>query len=197
MRRLSAAIAALFLCLGPLASAAEATLIGQSVTVTLGDGGSLLYDDTVTVGGGIELAPGDGSEIGTVLLPSERIDIGATSILLTLEEGVPGGGTGYPSGTAYVFTNLVFFGQDTAITGVSLTPTNITGISIGNLAFTATTLRVPLDALAIGEIPGVDTGTLQIDLTFTVVPEPGTASLAAAGLFALAWRARATRRAAA
>lgn len=187
-------------CLGVallVGGAAHASLIGQSVTVTLGDGGSLFHDDVVTVGAGIELAPGDGSDIGTLLLPNERIDIGATSIFLTLEEGVPGGGTGYPSGTAYAFTNLAFFGQATAITGVSLTTSNITGISVGNLTFTATSLRVPIDALLIGEIPGVDTGTLQIDLTFAVVPEPGTALLASLGLLALAWRAQSMRRTAA
>jgi PEP-CTERM motif-containing protein len=187
-------------CLGLallVGGAAHASLIGQTVTVALTDGGSLFHDDDVTVGAGVELAPGDGSDIGTLLLPSERIDIGATSILLTLEEGVPGGGTGYPSGTAYVFTNLAFFGQATAITGVSLTASNITGISLGNLTFSATTLRVPIDALLIGELPGVDTGTLQIDVTFALVPEPGTALLASLGLFAVAWRARAARRSAA
>ena len=187
-------------CLGLVLLVGEvshASLIGQSVTVTLSDGGSLFHDDTVTVGSGVELAPGDGSEIGTVLLPSERIDIGATSILLTLEEGVPGGGTGYPSGTAYVFTNLAFFGQATAITGVSLTTSNITGISVGDLSFTASSLRVPISALTIGELPGVDTGTLQIDVTFALVPEPGTALLASLGLVAVAWRARAARRSAA
>ena len=184
-------------CLGLallVGGAAHASLIGQSVTVTLGDGGSLFHDDVVTVGAGVELAPGDGSDIGTLLLPSERIDIGATSILLTLEEGAPGGGTGYPSGTAYAFTDLAFFGQTTAITGVSLTASNITGISVGDLSFTATSLRVPISALLIGDIPGVDTGTLQVDLTFAVVPEPATALLASVGLLTLAWRAHAARR---
>ena len=193
-----AVVAAAGLCVELLAGqAAHASLIGQSVTVTLTDGGSLFHDDIVTVGTGVELAPGDGSDIGTVLLPSERIDIGATSILLTLEEGVPGGGTGYPSGTAYAFTNLAFFGQATAITGVSLTASNITGISLGDLSFTATSLRVPIDVLRIGDIPGVDTGTLEIDLTFAAVPEPQTAVLASLGLVALAWRVRRVRRSAA
>ena len=192
-----AAVAAPCLALGLallVAGAAHASLIGQSVTVALTDGGSLFHDDDVTVGAGIELAPGDGSDIGNFLLPTERIDIGATSILLALEEGLPGGGTGYPSGTAYVFTNLAFFGQATAITGVTLTTSNITGISVGNLTFSATSLRVPIDVLLVGEIPGIDTGTLQIDLTFAAVPEPGTALLAAAGVLVLAWRARAAQR---
>lgn len=198
MRRLSAAIAASCLCLGMLAGEAEATLIGQAVTVTLGDGGSHHYDDVVVVVGGVaELAAGDGSEIGTILLPSESVDIRSSSIVLTLEEGVPDGGTGYPTGMAYLFSNLALFGQDTAITGVSLTVSNIAGIAIGDITFTATTLRVPVDALVIGEIAGVDVGTLHLDLTFMVIPEPGTALLASLGLAALACRARAARRAAA
>jgi hypothetical protein len=193
-----AVVAAPCLCLGLLAGpAAEASLIGQSVTVALSDGGSLFHDDTVTVGSGVELAPGDGSEIGALLLPTERIDIADTSILLSLEEGAPGGGTGYPTGTAYVFTNLAFFGQNTAITGVTLSATNITGIALGDLTFTATSLRVPISALLIGDLPGVDTGTLQIGLTFALVPEPGTALLCSLGLLTFAWRARAARRIAA
>ena len=76
-----ATLAALLFALGLVAGqSAEATLIGQSVSVTLGDGGSLLHDDVVTVGSGVELSAGDGSDIGTVLLPKETIDIGAIAI---------------------------------------------------------------------------------------------------------------------
>jgi hypothetical protein len=196
MRRLSAAIAASCLCLGMLAGKAEATLIGQSVTVTLTDGGGLLFDDVVTVAAAAELAAGDGSEIGGVLLPSESVDIGPASILLTLEEGVPSGGTGYPAGTAYVFTNLSFLGQLTEITGVTLATTNLSGITVGHITFTATSVRVPIDLLTIGEIAGVDTGSMMIGLTFTVVPEPGSASLLALGLTGVACARRRACRAA-
>jgi hypothetical protein len=188
-----AALAAVLLGAGLLAGqAAEATLVGQSVTVVLGNGTSLHYDDVVSVGALPELKAGDGSEIGAVLLPTESIDIGPTSILLALEEGVPGGGTGYPAGTAYLFSNLVFFETQTAITGVSVSTVNILGLSASDVTFTDTSLRVPIDALTIGEIPGVDVGSIQIDLSFTIIPEPATALLLSLGLLGLAGaRARA------
>lgn len=192
MRRwsLRAAVAAPLLSLGLLAGpAAEATLLGQSVSVSLSDGGSLSLDDVVVVGGLPELSAGDGSEIGSVLLPNESIDIGPSSITLHLEEGVPGGGTGYPAGTAYLFTNLVFFDAPTAITGVSMSSVNVFGFSIGDVSFTDTTLRVPIDVLTLGEIAGVDIGSITLDVTFAIIPEPGTALLTLLGLAGLA-RAR-------
>jgi hypothetical protein len=177
------AAAALLLLLAP--TRAGATLLGQTVTVTLTDGGSLDAVDSVLVGSGPEITPGDGSQIGALLLPTEQIDIQDQSLLLGLEEGAPGGLTGYPPGTAYVFSNLVS-NVPTRIVGVTVTPTNITNLTSADVGFTDDSVTVPLDQLLIGELPGVNTGSLSIAIQFQVVPEPSPSVLLVAAFAALA-----------
>ena len=58
-----------------LCGAARASLLGQTVAVTLTDGASLDATDSVLVGAGAEITPGDGSQIGDALLPNELVDI--------------------------------------------------------------------------------------------------------------------------
>jgi hypothetical protein len=176
------------------APAARATLIGQTVTVGLTDGGSLALSDTVVVGAGPELAPGDGSQIGGVLLPNERVDVGAEQVVLTLEEGAPNGTTGYPAGTHYLLSNLVFFDAPTALVGVNVLASNVSNLSPATVSFTSSTVSVALDTLVIGDIPGIDVGTLTLELQFQVVPEPAAAALLATGLATFGCVARRGRR---
>jgi hypothetical protein len=168
------AAAALLSLLAPVR--AGATLVGQTVTVTLTDGATLDAMDSVLVGPGPEITPGDGSQIGTLLLPTEQIDIQDQALVLDLEEGAPGGLTGYPAGSAYVFSNLVS-NVPTRIVGVTVTPTNITNLTSADVGFTDDSVTVPLDQLVIGEIPGVNTGSLSIAIQFQVVPEPAISVL--------------------
>lgn len=173
---------------------ADATLVGQLVGATLSDGGSLdLFDTFLVAEPGPEITPGDGSQIGGVLLPTESIDVGDQSLSITLEEGAPGGLTGYPAGTTLVFSNLVFFDVPTVITGISVSTVNITNLT--GVSFIGTTVTIPMDALVIGDLPGVNTGSIQIDLEFAIVPEPGSAALAALGLGMLGLAQRGRRRA--
>jgi hypothetical protein len=173
--------AAALLLLAP--NPARASLIGQTVGVTLTDGGSLSLSQNVVVSGsGPEIAPGDGSPIGGVLQPTESVDLGAESISLSLEEGAPGGMTGYPSGTHYTFSNLVFLSQSTEIVGVNVTTTNLS--DLGPVTFTGDSVSVPIDNVKIGDLPPpeIDTGSLTITLDIVAVPEPTTGALAAGGL---------------
>ena len=182
-------LAAGFLFVVALAPArVGATLVGQLVGVSLGDGGALaLFDAVVVAEPGAEITPGDGSEIGGVLLPSESIDIGEQGVVLVLEEGAAGGATGYPAGTVLLLSNLVFFDVETRIVGVTVSTGNITNFA--GVSFTDDSLTVPLDALVIGDLPGVDIGSITIDLEVEIVPEPtGAALVAGLALLALAKR---------
>jgi hypothetical protein len=178
---IAVATAALLLFLAP--NLARSTLIGQTVGVSLTDGGSLSLSQNVVVTSSAEITPGDGSPIGGVLLPTESVDIGGQSIALALEEGAPGGSTGYPSGTHFTFSNLVFFGQSTEIVGIHVTTTNLT--NLGAVTFTGDSVTVPVDTVEIGDIPGIDVGSLTIALDVVTVPEPATGALVAGGIVLL------------
>lgn len=168
---------------------AHGSLLGQLVGVGLSDGGSLDLFQTVAVADpGIEVSPGDASPIGAVLLPSESLDILAQSVVLTLEEGAPGGGTGYPAGTVLLLSNLVFVEEATRIVGITVATANVSNLF--GVTFTDTTVSIPLDGLAIGEAPGVDVGEIAIEFDVEPVPEPAAAWLASAAIAGLALRRR-------
>jgi len=191
----SVAAAATLLLLLVAPKAARSSLIGQTVGVSLTNGGALsLSQDVVVAGSGPEIKPGDGSPIGGLLLPTESVEIGAQSITLSLEEGAPGGSTGYPSGTHFAFSNLVFFDIPTEIVGIHVTTTNLTGL--GTVTFTADSVTVPVDTVKIGDIPppAIDVGSLTIALDVTVVPEPSTGVLLAAAMLAIGCARRARGR---
>jgi hypothetical protein len=180
--------AALLLTL--VSSASHATLIGQNVSVTLTDGGSLDASDSVLVGAGTEIAPGDGSSIGALLLPNESIDLGAFTIAVVLEEGAPDGTTGYPSGTHYLF---LFTDPSLVISSVSVALSNVTGVALGSqVTFGSDFVSLLVDTLVIGDIPNaVDVGTVTLELGL-IVPEPATlVLLATAAACALRRRTRA------
>jgi hypothetical protein len=191
MARKLAALLALAALLG-LSSSAQASLIGQTLGVRLTDGGSLDVSDSVLAGAGPELTPGDGSDIGVLLLPSEAIDFSAFAIEITLEEGTSGGTTGYPAGTRYVFSDLSFCDPLMVISGVAIGLDNVSGVALGSeVLFTQDSVTLYIDDLVIGEIPNaVDVGSVTLSLAVTVIPEPGTLALLALGLVALSARRR-------
>jgi hypothetical protein len=187
------ATATLLLLLAP--NAARSTLVGQTVGVSLTDGGSLSLSQSVVVTPSPEITPGDGSPIGGVLLPTESVDIGAQSIAISLEEGAAGGATGYPTGTHYTFSNLVFFGQSTEIVGIHVTTTNLT--NLGSVTFTGDSVTVPIDTVKIGDLPppAIDVGSMTIALDVVTVPEPATGALVTAGIVLLGYAMRGRPRA--
>jgi len=183
-----------FLLLAP--DVARSSLIGQTVGVLLTDGGTLSdFQKVVVSSSGPEITPGDGTLIGGVLLPTESVGVGAQSITLDLEEGAPGGGgaTGYSPGTHFTFSNLVFLGQPTEIVGINVTSANLTNVA--GITFTGNSVTVPVDALKIGDIPGIDVGSLTISLETMVVPEPATGALVIAGFVVLGCMSRGRERA--
>jgi hypothetical protein len=169
-----------------LSSESHASMIGQTLGVQLTDGGTLDESDSVVAGAGPEITPGDGSNIGMLLLPNESIDFTDFAIEVTLEEGASGGSTGYPTGTRYVFSDLSFGDPSLVIAAVTVTLDNVSGGDLSpEVTFTNRSVTLFIDTLVIEEIPGaVDVG--RVTLSLAVIPEPGTFALCAFGLAALA-----------
>jgi hypothetical protein len=167
------------------ANVAWSSLIGQTVGVGLTGGGLSDFQNVLVVASGPEITPGDGSPVGGELLPTESVDIAAQSITLSLEEGLPGGATGFAPGTQFTFSNLFFFNEPTKIVGINVTTTNLTNVA--GITFNGDSVTIPVDALKIGDIPGgvIDTGTLAVALDFMVIPEPTTGALVALGVLVL------------
>ena len=191
-KSVAAATALLLLLLAP--NAARSSLIGQTVGVSLTDGGSLSLSQDVVVGSGPEIKPGDGSSIGGRLLPLESVEIGAQRITLSFEEGAPGGSSGFPSGTHYTFSKLVFFDVPTEIVGIHVTTTNLT--DLGTVTFTGDSVTVPVVTVKIVDIPppAIDVGSVTIALDVVAVPEPSTGVLLAAAILAIGCARRARGR---
>jgi hypothetical protein len=172
------------------ASPAFATLIGQTLQVELispNDGGLHLTDIVVAAGGG-DILPADGSAIGALLLSTEFIDLGSAGgdqIAFGFEAGTPGGTTGYGDLARYVISGL-YVGQGLVISDVAISTNNIAGVLPGvTVQFAANQLTVFIDDFTIGSLPGIDRGSITLDLTTTIIPEPGTATLLGLGLASL------------
>ena len=178
-----------------LPASAIASIVGTA-QVRITDGVTFDVSDDVAIGVGPEITPGDGSNIGALLLPSESIDLGGFTIELVLEEGEVDGTTGYPAGTQIGFANLDFGDPSLAIVGVGIDLTNISGVALGSeVTFTGHTVAIRIDTLGIGELAGaVDFGTLRLDLEVAQVPEPGSFALAALGITLLGSRRQLRRK---
>ena len=170
-----------------LPASADASLVGTAL-VRISDGGSLDASDDVGIGAGPEIVPGDGSNIGALLLPSESIDLGGFTIELLLEEGAVDGTTGYPAGTRVVFANLDFGDPTLEIVAIGVELVNISGVALGSeITFTGHSIAVRVDTLAVGEIAGaIDVGAIRLNLEVAQVPEPGSLALATLAMTLLA-----------
>jgi len=166
---------------------ANASIVGTA-QIRVTDGASLDVSDDVAIGVGPEITPGDGSNIGALLLPSESIDLGGFTIELRLEEGAVDGTTGYPVDTRFIFANLDFGDPALEIVAIGVDLANISGVALGSeINFTGHSIAVRVDTLGIGEIAGaVDVGTIRLNLEVTQVPEPGSFALSALGMTLLA-----------
>lgn len=154
-------------------------------------GGPLDVTDDVEIVAGPEITPGDGSEIGALLLPSESIDLDGFTIALAVEEGASDGATGYPPGTRFSFGALDFGDPQLGIAGVTFTLDNAT-LDPAAVAFTRDSVTLFVDTLVIGEIPAaVDVGVVTLLLDVQDLPE---ADAAFAGPLALAALLRLRRR---
>lgn len=194
---------------------AQATLVGDSVTATLSSPNGIVVDSTpisetnssVLVGAGNEITPGDGSPIGSWLLPSEFIDFQASAIALSLACGDDSTGrcmTGYGSGAQYIFGGL----DDSlgTITGFSLAHSGFSNFNASWVSLIdAHTISLALDTMEftdLGQGSSENFGLLTINLTISRdqpppdnnVPEPSSVALIALASLALAGtRRRGTR----
>ncbi len=202
----------------PFAANAAPVLVSADVSLSdpiLGPAGP----DLVIVGvNSPSIQSGDSTDIGsTVLLQGEYINVLPTSLIYHVEGGVlpfpdpllgcPVAGyscTGYGTGAAYNFTNLVFSEPDTYVEGVTVTLTDAEGISVGDgVSFTADSVSIDVGYGQLGIVSNTngttDFGTIEVDLELgtysgtppggpsggTPVPEPTLDGLFALGLVGL------------
>ena len=191
-------VIALFVSLPPKANATLTQL-----TVTLTDpnglpppGPPFSFSDTVSVVPGLEILPGNGTNIGSsgALLNNEHVDAQSDNrIVLQLEAGA-GSNTGYGAGANYLFSNFGF-SSPSLVTGVKVSLDNITGVTLGDqVVFASGSVRVFVDTLGIPDFKascgGVQCGTITLDLIVSQVPEPASFAVLAVGLGALVVRGR-------
>jgi hypothetical protein len=166
-----------------LATQAQASMIGTSVTAAY-EFGATSNADTVTATGGADITcPGAFNICGLLTLPTQTLSFGASSITYALQ------GTGSGSFTAanparFVFSSLT---PGFAIGSVSLS-TNIVGLDASALVL----LSPSSVALTMSDrfVSDGSTFTLTLNPASVAVPAPGAALLLLAGLMSLA----ATRR---
>lgn len=147
---------------------AYATLIGDTIEISFPT--SL---DTVIVGAGAEIfCPGAFQACSeTWLFGGESIDVADSSLTVNFADG-----TDFGSGDFLLFDDLNWLGVEGFISGVTLI-TNIATLLSGDITFTANSVLIDFDLTEID----VDS-FVQIDLTVTHVPEPGTLALLGLGL---------------
>lgn len=183
VRGLSVSLAALVVLLGAVPRAAEASLIGDSVTCTAGN--LTCTPTTAIVGGGTEFVL---SQIGGLF----SVDVAASSITLgnIAEVGlqVDNGVGFFPS-----FGDLDSSLGD--LVGVSVTTSaGVIGIDASDLSFTADSVTIALDG---SRWPEGSTATISLIFAAAAVPVPATLLLvgsAGAGLGAVrVWRRRQVR----
>ena len=161
---------------------AQASLILDDVVVELDTGAFAgVLTDVVTVGSGVEISNGDGTNIGGVLFPGESVDIDDSSITFVFT-----GAISYPwefrdlqwrDSLGNVVPGLLTAVVPTLVSGtISPFPPSITILSPPDS-------NVPQAFRVIPAVPVGSTATLRLDLVvdkpFTPLPmaEPGTISL--------------------
>lgn len=182
-----------------LGAEAQATLIGQNVTVTFQEPSFADVIDGVLVGAGSEISFLDGTNIGDeILLDFESIDIGASSILYNVQgegpEHSPGfSTTGFDPAARFVFSDLTL-ASPSRIIAVNIILSNVIGVAAGSeVTFTDDSVALVIGTLGIGMIDGApDVGSIRLDLTFEginpSVPEPSLLGLLALSIAALGAR---------
>lgn len=190
-----------------LIAAASACAAPQFFDLTLSDpdapGGALdLVNPAVEVSNGTrEVTPGDGSAIGDWLLASEFVDAELIApltwkLIVGIEAGA-GTFSGYGPDGHYAFFNFL---HDPALGDVAITGATITGrttLTGGSLVVAGDVVRLFLGDMEMpqvcDQVTQVNCGSIELQLDFQQVPEPGTAGLLAAGLLALTVVARRRR----
>ena len=172
-------------------SASHASLIGTIVTLNYDYSTPANTVDLLTVGPGPEVSctgggGGNANVCGLLNLPSQSVDISASSILYS------------HSGLGGQFTQCILngfdfeFGSGFPITNAVLN-TNISGLNASRLTFTGSSVKVDMEGLTLNTtVNGVPADFFNIGLT-SAVPEPSTWAmmiLGFAGIGLMAFRQR-------
>jgi hypothetical protein len=172
-----------------LAHAGTASLNGQPLTVTLLEGVYPPAIDTITAGpGGPQIvgnAPSS-DQVGYILLSHESVNVQNLQVVYNIE----GGGAAYtgsapecsgspgctlwstygPDDARFLFSNLNFGSAGIILKSVSLTTNNVFDVQYANV--TADSFELIFGSAGILSPPGLDLGTITVDLQTEVAPVP-------------------------
>jgi len=155
---------------------ANATLLGDEITITFGHGnppsGGETFSGVVT------------DAIELVLANVVFIDVGDSSIILTSTVT-----SGFAANTFVLFDDLDWVGSPGEIVGVDITVGTFVGWDDSLVEFTANSVTIDISLLefTVGELLRLD---LIVEHTVDPVPEPATITLLGLGLAGMAYRKR-------
>lgn len=161
-----------------LSLTANASLIGDTITITH-NGGFGFATDNVVVGAGAEIQMGDGSDLATNIFTfmGDALDVSDSSILISI------GASFNLANELLTFSDLDWVGMTGSITGATLAFSNIPEITQSDISFGADFVSVQLGGMSGFTDP--QGRTFQIDIEAAHVPEPATLALFGLGLAGL------------
>ncbi|TCO73607.1 VPLPA-CTERM sorting domain-containing protein [Rhodovulum euryhalinum] len=169
--------------------AGAASLLGDTVTADyfFPDLSTSIGSDSFVVGAGVEASCPGASGICGILIEPYLLDFGANTISFAqFGTRVPYAG---PAFNGWVFTGLDF---GSGISGVSLSSSGLSGLDMSDVSFTADSISINLQDVAL--TADQNGWTLTLSEIPAQIPVPAAMPLLLTGLGAIGWASRRRRK---